>query len=109
MLDQETIDNIWKTGLFIHIHNGYAFEGTDGEAMVKLAIEYEKPILVLRLPGRKNIPIPKLLDDYKDLYILDAEVEDAAQAVKQFFELKPGDELNIVSRGYGDPEERTNT
>ena len=109
MLDQKTIDNIWKTGLFIHIHNGYAFEGTEGEEMLKLAIECEKPILVLRIPGRENIPMPKLLEDYDNLKIFDGDVEQAAQYIRQLFSVQPPDGFTVASRGYDHPEERIDT
>lgn len=110
MLDQETIENITGTSLYIHLHHPYVLEGTEGEEMLELAIALKKMILLVRMPGRENLPIPKLLEDYDNLKIFDGDPEQAAEYIRQLFSVDYPDGFTVASRGYGHPgDERIDT
>lgn len=50
-------------------------EGTEGEGHLEIAIALGKPILVLRLPERRGLALPRILDGYDNLIIIDGSVD----------------------------------
>ena len=73
---------------------------TEGEASLEYAISLRKHIVVWRKPGMALVPLPVQLDTYADLKIIDGPLEDLKDAMEQYWEILPGDAIEIHRQGF---------
>ena len=100
MLDATTKRQIQECDPFMLILPDGNFESTEGAQHLDYAISLGKHILVWRKPERQHQALPLALNHYADHMVVDGDVEAVYRAVEQYWELAPGDEVIITSRGY---------
>ena len=99
-LDPYTQQQIENSDPFVCLLPNGPFTGTEGEAHLKYAISLNKHVVVWRWPDRAHSPIPDALADYVDYIVVDGTEEELKEAVEQYWEFAPDDEVVIHSKGY---------
>ena len=102
-MNAETILKIEAANLFLSIQSE-GFEGSEGEEMLRFAMELGKPILIYYSPERLHLPLPKALKGYADYAVFVGAPEELAAAVVQYYEPVPGKTELSVSTQSWDPK-----
>ena len=98
-MNSKTRRNIRKATVFMTIVHPN-MEGTEGEEMVRYAISLAKPIIAFVPLDRAGMELPAFLREYRAINVVMGDPEDAAESVREFLELQPGQSVNITSKGY---------
>ena len=93
-------DGIGRSRLFVCMLPEKGFEGSEGEDMLRYAIEIGKPIILWRPRGNESIPT--MLDGYTDYKVTDGDARQVADLAREFLEVMPGEEVRIIRQGYGE-------
>lgn len=99
-LEDSTKRLIEHSSHYIHVHQEQVLEGSEGEHMLRYAMELRKEIIVYVPTGLERHPVTRILDGYPH-HVIVGDVEDAVRLVEELLGVAPGGAVHLDSQGYG--------
>ncbi len=101
MLSRRHKIQIEDAAAFVCILPEGRFAWTVGELQLRYAVQLGKHVILFRDTTRSHLPIPTVLAGYRDLQVVDGDLDLLAKLVPEFLEFLPGQEIELIDGERG--------